>query len=89
MRALAAATMAALDREFELKLATGKVVVWPGKNGVNAAHRYVDCHDGATVVAWRARTTNMVVSVNPATMRDLPARAERLLSRPAPFRKEG
>ncbi len=65
-----------IDQEFELKLATGKVVVWPGKGAVNAAHRYVDCHTDAEVVAWRARTTNILVHANPATMRDLPARKE-------------
>lgn len=38
---------------YELKLATGKVVQWDGKDGINAAERYVDCHRAATVVAWR------------------------------------
>jgi len=41
------------EREFELKLATGKIVKWTGKTGVNAAHNYVDCVQDATVVAWR------------------------------------
>ena len=38
---------------FELKLSTRKVVVWEGIDGVDAAHRYVDCHRDATVIAWR------------------------------------
>lgn len=38
---------------FELKLAGGKVVTWEGESGEDAAHRYVDCHREATVVAWR------------------------------------
>jgi len=41
-----------MEREFELKLASGKVVVWSGKDGINAAERYVDCN-GGTVIAWR------------------------------------
>lgn len=38
---------------FELKLSGGKVVVWEGKSGEDAAHRYVDMHRDATVIAWR------------------------------------
>jgi hypothetical protein len=38
---------------FELKLATGKIARWPGRDGPDAARRYVDCHRDAVVVAWR------------------------------------
>ena len=38
---------------FELKLASGKVVTWEGSSGEDAALRYVDMYQGATVVAWR------------------------------------
>lgn len=41
------------DRHYELKLADGKVVQWDGHDGENAAHRYVDAHRDASVVAWR------------------------------------
>lgn len=39
-------------RPFELKLAGGKVVVWEGESGEDAARSYVMSHD-ATVIAWR------------------------------------
>lgn len=39
--------------KFELKLQTGKVVEWDGKDGEDAARRYVDCHREAAVVASR------------------------------------
>ena len=38
---------------YELKLADGSVVTWAGKDGVDAAVRYVDAHLEATVMAWR------------------------------------
>ncbi len=41
------------DKEYELKLANGKVVTWTGKDGIDAATRYADCNHGAVVVAWR------------------------------------
>lgn len=58
------------EQPFQLKLATGKVVTWNGTSGPDAAVRYVDCFRGAEVVAWRAITTNILVHVNPASMRD-------------------
>ncbi len=39
--------------EFELKLQSGKVVVWEGANAEEAAVRYVDMHPAEVVVAWR------------------------------------
>lgn len=41
------------DKKFELKLASGKVVEWQGKDGADAAQRYADAHRGVTVTAWR------------------------------------
>ena len=38
--------------DFELKLSDGQVVTWQGKDGIDAATRYVDCK-GGTVIAWR------------------------------------
>lgn len=39
---------------FELKLADrSRTVHWTGRSGVDAARRYVDCHAGSCVVAWR------------------------------------
>lgn len=40
-------------REWELKLADGRVVTWQGRDGEDAARRYVDCHREAEVVASR------------------------------------
>ena len=42
-----------MESKYELKLASGKTVVWSGKDGVNAAERYVDCNRGEIVIAWR------------------------------------
>lgn len=42
------------EAEYELKLASGKVVKWVGRGGVDAAERYVDCFQDAAVVAWRS-----------------------------------
>jgi hypothetical protein len=52
-----------MERLFELKLATGKVVEWSGIDGENAARRYVDCHREAAVVAWREASAHGTVSV--------------------------
>jgi hypothetical protein len=41
------------DREYELKLKGGKVATWQGRDGIDAATRYVDVHRTATVLAWR------------------------------------
>lgn len=52
-----------MEKPYELKLASGKVVKWTGTDGVNAAERYVDCVRDAEVVAWReAETTNIIVT---------------------------
>ena len=40
------------EYEFELKLSGGKVVTWTGKDGIDAATRYVECK-GGMVIAWR------------------------------------
>jgi hypothetical protein len=37
---------------YEIKLANGKIVEWPGIDGPTAAARAADCL-GVTVVAWR------------------------------------
>lgn len=41
------------EREYDLKLSTGAVVQWHGKDGPDAAERYVDTNPAATVVATR------------------------------------
>jgi hypothetical protein len=38
---------------YELKLADGSVVTWTGRDGTDAAVRYVDAHREASVIAWR------------------------------------
>jgi hypothetical protein len=42
------------EQQWELKLADGKRVVWSGRDGEDAARRYVDCHRDAAVVATRS-----------------------------------
>lgn len=41
-------------KEYELKLATGKTVIWEGRDGgTAAAQNYADSHPGSAVIAWR------------------------------------
>jgi len=42
--------------QFELRLSNGKTVIWDGKNGVDAAMRYVSAHNEKhlSVIAWRS-----------------------------------
>ena len=42
---------------FELFLRDGHIVVWPGQNGTDAAHRYTACVERASVIAYRHRKT--------------------------------
>ncbi len=42
-----------MQERYQLKLTSGKVAEWPGKDGKDAARRYVDCHQEAKVVATR------------------------------------
>lgn len=41
------------ERPYELKLASGRRVVWDGVSPEDAIRRFLDCHRGETVVAWR------------------------------------
>lgn len=50
---------------YELKLASGKVVKWEGKDGVDAAKRYVDCNREAVVIAWRYPPHGLSIGVKP------------------------
>lgn len=40
--------------EFEIRTQSGKRIVWEGKDGLEACHRYADAHPGETVIAWRS-----------------------------------
>ncbi len=42
-----------MAKEYELKLATGRVIIWEGRDGIDAAKRYIDCHREEAVIAWR------------------------------------
>lgn len=42
-----------MDQSFEVKLATGQIVTWSGRDGMDACRRYVAAHPGAVAVAWR------------------------------------
>jgi hypothetical protein len=42
-----------MEQMYQLKLAIGKPVEWPGKDGEDAARRYVDTFREAIVVATR------------------------------------
>lgn len=57
------------DQMFELKLVGGKVVRWPGKDGQDAAQRYVDAHrDCRGVFATREdRTPQIRVGIGEGT----------------------
>ena len=39
--------------QYELRLASGKTVVWDGRTALEAAQRYVDAHPGQVVLSWR------------------------------------
>jgi len=41
------------NREYELRLADGRIVTWDGASGRHAAQRYVATCPTATVVAFR------------------------------------
>lgn len=43
-----------MEHDYELRLASGKRVVWSGNDPEDASRRYVDCHRSETVVAWRS-----------------------------------
>ena len=42
-----------MEKNYELKLAGGERVIWPGSTPQDAARRYLDTHRGETVIAWR------------------------------------
>lgn len=42
-----------MKRSYELKLSTGKTVIWEGENGEDACKYYAETHPGSIVVAWR------------------------------------
>lgn len=46
---------------YELKLAGGAVVRWPGISGESAAERYADAHPSATILAWREPRVQLLV----------------------------
>ncbi len=56
--------------EFELKLQSGKTVVWEGKDWEDAARRYVGMHATEAVVAWRHYPRFGVFSVHPSQIKD-------------------
>jgi hypothetical protein len=53
-----------MERQFELMLVGGKRAMWSGRDGVDAARRYVDCHVGASVTAWRTPRVVLQVGVD-------------------------
>lgn len=46
--------------QFDLRLQSGKVVVWEGSNAQDAARRYVEAHRGQVVTAWRQHSRHGV-----------------------------
>ena len=57
-----------MDREFDLKLRNGKWVTWLGKDGMDAARRYVDCFRSAVVVAWREHCYGLFIGYTPGSI---------------------
>ena len=62
--------MVDIEREWELKLQTGKTVTWTGKTGEDAAWRYVDCHREATIIAYRQPRYGIFPGVRPEQIID-------------------
>ena len=52
-----------MDREFDLKLSSGKTVTWLGRSGIEAATRYASCFPGTVVIAWRWKTTGIGIGL--------------------------
>ncbi len=52
------------EQVFEIKLADGRVVEWPGIDGPTAAARAADCLDVAAI-AWRHPRFEFVPGVDP------------------------
>ena len=42
-----------MDKQYELKLASGKTVIFEGETPQDAARRFVDLFRDETVIAWR------------------------------------
>ena len=51
------------EQTFEVKLADGKVVEWPGADGPTACERAADCL-GVAAVAWRYPRVEFVAGVH-------------------------
>ena len=54
-----------MKQTFDLKLASGRVVQWEGKDGKDAAKRYVDCFPNEIVIAWRYPPHGFAVGIRP------------------------
>jgi hypothetical protein len=54
-----------MKRNYELKLSTGKTVIWEGENGEDACKYYAETHPGVTVIAWRDYPRHGVFLVHP------------------------
>ncbi len=52
------------EQVFEIKLANGKIVEWPGVNGETACARAADCL-GVAAIAWRYPRFEFLAGVNP------------------------
>ncbi len=52
------------EQVFEIKMADGRIVEWPGTDGETAAARAADCLSVAAV-AWRHPRYEFVAGVNP------------------------
>jgi hypothetical protein len=55
-----------MDRLFDLLTDKKRVVQWTGRDGEDAARRYVDGHRDVTIVAWRLPRVAEVVVVHPS-----------------------
>lgn len=54
-----------IERDWELKLADGRIVTWPGCCEIGAARRYEADHPGERVVATRPAPIDIVVGFRP------------------------
>jgi hypothetical protein len=60
---MAPAFFAEDEATYELRLSDGDRVTWTGRNGPDAARRYVDAHRGASVIAWRTPRVALTVGI--------------------------
>ena len=51
-----------MEHEYELKTSKG-IVIWNGKDGLDACNRWADSHRGESVYAWREISSDLRIGM--------------------------